>query len=78
MVDFYSKAPVDTKASKVKKKNKGLKAILFGKYNSPQFRDVIGLRQPLKTNVAKKIAKANLRNSAIKAKLKNVWKQLSN
>ena len=27
---------------------------------------------------SKKIAKANLRNLSIKAKLKNVWKQLSN
>ena len=75
MVDFYSKAPVDTKASKVIKKNKGLKAKLFGKHNKPKFSDVVGSNNP---KISKKIAKANLRNLSIKAKLKNVWKQLSN
>jgi len=74
MADFYSKAPVDTKASKVIKKNKGLKAKLFGKHNTPKFSDVVGSTNP---KIAKKVAKANLRNLSIKAKLKNVWKQVS-
>tara|TARA_R100001082_G_C4318628_1_gene140075 strand:+ start:47 stop:274 length:228 start_codon:yes stop_codon:yes gene_type:complete len=75
MADFYSKAPVDTKASKVIKPNVGLKAKLFGKHNTPKFSDVVGSNNP---KIAKKIAKAKLRNLSIKAKLKNIWKQLSN
>ena len=71
MVDFYSKAPVDTKASKVIKKNKGLKAKLFGKHNKPKFSDVVGSNNP---KISKKIARKQELKS-LKAKLKNIWKQ---
>ena len=70
------KAPVDIKGSPVLNK-KSLKAKIAKMTGGKQvtFRDVVGSNNP---RIAKAVAKGNLFSNSVKAKLKNVWKQLSN
>ena len=59
--------PVDTKPSKVYKKRKGWQKILLGDPSTNK-----------NIQAADKFYQKNIKNKSLTARLKNVWKQLSN